>query len=108
MNHQSLDDVTLDAIVRRVVDVAQPEKIILFGSAARGDMGPDSDVDLLVIRDTEDTRALAAQIQRRLRGVRVAIDVTVVTPAHVERYRNSRGLVIKPALREGRAVYDAA
>jgi predicted nucleotidyltransferase len=40
----------LDEIVRRVVGVAQPEKIILFGSAARGEMGPNSDVDLLVVR----------------------------------------------------------
>ena len=108
MNHRSLDDVTLDDIVRRVVDVAQPEKIILFGSAARGDMGPDSDVDLLVISDTADTRDMAAQIHRRLRGVRVALDMTVITPAHVERYKDSHGLVIKPALRVGKVVYDAA
>ena len=108
MNHRSLDDVTLDDIVRRVVDVAQPRKIILFGSAARGDLGPDSDVDLLVISDTEDTRELAARIHRGLRGVRVAVDATVVTPAHVQRYKDSLGLVIKPALREGKVVYDAA
>jgi len=45
-----MDQVLLDEIVRRVVEVAHPDRIILFGSAARGDMGPDSDVDLLVVK----------------------------------------------------------
>ena len=40
----------LDEIVRRVIEVAQPDRIILFGSAVRGQMGPDSDIDLLVIK----------------------------------------------------------
>ena len=108
MNSRSLDHQTLDDIVQRVVEVAQPEKIILFGSAARGEMGPNSDVDLLVIKETKDARGLVARIYRQLRGVRVAVDAIVVAPAHVERYKDSHALVIKPALREGTAVYEAA
>ena len=108
MNSRSLDHQTLDDIIQRVVEVAQPEKIILFGSAARGEMGPNSDVDLLVIKDTEDVGGLAARIYRQLRGIRVAVDAVVVAPAHVERYKDSHALVIKPALREGTVVYEAA
>ena len=108
MNSRTLDHRTLEDIVQRIVAVAQPDKIILFGSAARGDMGPNSDVDLLVVKDTEDTRGLAARIYRRLRGVRVAVDAVVVAPAHVERYKDSHALVIKPALQEGTVVYEAA
>ena len=108
MNSRSLDHQTLDDIIQRVVEVAQPEKIILFGSAARGEMGPNSDVDLLVIKDTEDVRGLAARIYRQLRGIRVAVDAVVVAPAHVERYKDSHALVIKRALREGTVVYEAA
>ena len=108
MNSRSLDHQTLDDIIQRVVEVAQPQKIILFGSAARGEMGPNSDVDLLVIKDTEDVRGLAARIYRQLRGIRVAVDAVVVAPAHVERYKDSHALVIKPALREGTVVYEAA
>ena len=108
MTNQTLDDETLSDIVRRVVKVAQPEKIILFGSAARAEMGANSDVDLLVVKDTEATRDLAARIYRELRGVRVAVDAIVVAPAHVERYKDSHALVIKPALREGAVVYEAA
>ena len=108
MHSRTLDHQTLDDIIQRIVAVAQPDKIILFGSAARGDMGPNSDVDLLVIKDTEDVRGLAARIYRQLRGIRVAVDAVVVAPAHVERYKDSHALVIKPALREGTVVYEAA
>jgi predicted nucleotidyltransferase len=48
----------LDDIVRRIVEVAAPEKIILFGSAARGELGPNSDIDLLVIKGGEYDRGV--------------------------------------------------
>ena len=99
---------TLEDIIQRIVGVAQPEKIILFGSAARGDMRPHSDVDLLVIKDGVRALDLMRHIYRKLRGVRVAIDVVVVSPADVARYKDSHALVIKPALREGRVVYESA
>ena len=108
MKNQRLDHDTLNDIVQRVVEVAQPDKIILFGSAARGEMGSNSDVDLLVVKDAADARGLVARIHRNLRGVRVAVDAIVVAPAHVERYKDSHALVIKPALREGTVVYEAA
>ena len=106
-NHQ-LDRAVLDEIVRRIVEVAQPERIILFGSAAREEMSRDSDIDLLVVKDGVDRRRLAARIYRRLYGVGAAVDVIVVTPADLKRYGNSHALVVKQALREGTVVYDAA
>lgn len=103
---RALDEATLQEIVRRIVEVAQPERIILFGSAARGEMGPHSDVDLLVVKRGEfDVRRLTGEIYRSLHGVGEAVDVIVVTPEQVERYRNVHCLVIAPALREGREVY---
>lgn len=102
----SLDPDVLDDIVRRVVEVAKPERIVLFGSAARDEMGPNSDVDLLVVVETSDEHALTGRIYRRLFGVEAAVDVVVVSPAQVERYRDVHALVIKPALQEGRVVYD--
>lgn len=102
-----LDQQTLDDIVRRIVEVAQPEKIILFGSAARGDMNRHSDVDLLVVKDGGDPWTVMGDIYGNLRGVGAAVDAIVVTPAQVERYKDSHALVIKPALREGRIVYEA-
>jgi len=103
-----LSEKTLQEIVRRVVEVAKPEKIILFGSAARGQMGPHSDVDLLVVKKGKfDRSRLVGDIYMKFHGVGQAVDVIVVTPQEVERYRNTHCLVIAPALREGREVYHA-
>ena len=105
---QSLDDATLEEIVRRIVAASQPERVILFGSAARGEMGPHSDVDLLVIKQCDNNWDVMGDIYEELYGVEAAVDVIVVTPGDVERYQDTHALVIKPALREGRVVYDAA
>ena len=95
----------LDKIVQRIVAVAQPEKIILFGSAVRGEMGPNSDIDLLVVKSGVHRRRLAQAIYMNLIGVGQAVDVVVVTPEDIERYKDSFALVIEPALREGKVVY---
>ena len=98
---------TLDDVLQRVVEVAQPEKVILFGSAAKGRMSRNSDVDLLIIKDGADPISLMARIYRRLHGVGIAVDAIVATPQDVERFKDSHALVFKPALREGRVVYEA-
>ena len=98
---------TLEDIIQRIVAVADPEKIILFGSAARGEMGRNSDVDLLIIKDGVDELKMMQKIYGNLRGVGIAVDAIVVSPESVERYKDSHPLVIKPALREGRVVYES-
>ena len=103
-----LEQAILDDIIRRIVDVAQPEKIILFGSAARGDMGSNSDVDLLIIKEGADALELMGDIYMNLDGVGAAVDAIVVTPDDVERYKDTHALVIKPALQEGKVVYEVA
>jgi len=107
LRSRQLAQETLDEIVRRVVEVAHPEKIILFGSAVEGEIGPNSDVDLLVVKSGADRIGLAGEIYKNLHGVGEAVDVIVVRPEDVERYRNSHALVISPALKEGKTVYDA-
>jgi uncharacterized protein len=96
----------LDEVVRRVVAVARPDRIVLFGSAARGTMGPDSDIDLLVIKsDVPHRRRLAQQIDLALFGIRVPVDIIVVTPDDVVALRETVGTIIGPALEEGVEVY---
>ena len=98
----------LRAVVRRIVAIAQPERIILFGSAARGQASANSDLDLLVVvRPGVHRRQMAMEIYRRLGPVQCAVDVVVVTTEDVERYGSCPALVIEPALREGREVYHA-
>ena len=105
---EALSEVALEEIIRRVVEVAQPEKIILFGSAVRGEMGPNSDVDLLVVKSGAHRRKLAGDIYMNLLNLteaNQAVDVIVVTPEDIERYQSCPALVIRSALQEGRVVY---
>src|SRR5438270_12507862 len=95
------DPAILADIVQRIVRAADPEKIVLFGSAARGTMGPDSDYDVLVIkRGKFNHDRVTRDIYRELSG-EAAVDVVVATPEDIERYRDTHCLVICPALREG-------
>jgi uncharacterized protein len=95
-------------IVRRVVEVAKPQRIVMFGSAARGAMRGDSDVDLLVVKSGRFHRGrLVDAIYRGLRGAEAPVDVIVVTPEEVERYCDDPCLIIAPALKEGKVVYGS-
>ncbi len=97
----------LKEVVRRVVAVIHPEKIILFGSAARGTMGPDSDLDLLVIASVPHRRKAALAIRESLKGLGVPKDVIVATPEDIHRYGDVVGYILRPALREGKVIYAA-
>jgi len=99
-------DSLLAEAVRRVVEIAHPDKIILFGSGARGESGPESDLDLLVIKSGAENRGrLARDIYRGLFGIAVPVDVLVVTPEDVEYLKGRVGSVVGRALREGKVVY---
>ena len=100
---------SLREIVNRIVEVARPQRIILFGSAARGDMGRDSDFDLLIIKEGPvHRRHLAQQIRRCLPGVGHAVDLVVATPEDIAHYGQSPYLIYRSALAEGKALYDSS
>jgi uncharacterized protein len=93
-------------IVRRIVAAARPQQIVLFGSAAREAMGENSDVDLLVVKGGRFHRGrLIEAIYRRLHGAGAAVDVVVVTPEELQRYRDDPCLIVAPALKEGKLIY---
>lgn len=100
-------EAVVDEAVRRIVDEVHPERIILFGSAARGRLGPDSDLDLIVVKAGVKRRATAIRLYKRLRGLGVPKDILVFTPDDIERYRDSVGHILCTALEEGRVVFDA-
>ncbi len=98
---------TLQEIIRRIVRVADPDKIILFGSAARGEAHGSSDYDLLVVKsDVPHRGRLTEEIYMGLIGMGTPVDIIVVTPEDIERHRNAHATVIKPALREGMVIYE--
>lgn len=99
----------LDEMVRRIVKECDPEKIILFGSYARGHAGPGSDVDLMVVtRHGETRRKVAGDLYHALGGLGVSKDIIVVRPEDVERYRHVVGTIIHPAVRDGKTLYERA
>ncbi len=99
----------IEELVRRIVSRFQPEKVILFGSHARGTAGADSDADVLVVMSVEGSkRKKANEIDLALVGIDLPVDVIVVTPDELEKYKNQIGTIIYPALREGKVLYEKA
>ena len=98
----------LDLIVQRIVDVVHPLRIILFGSAARGESGKDSDIDLLVVMPEDTPRlATAEKLHMRMFGIPAAVDFLVATPSDLARNRDNIGLIYRNILQEGRELYAA-
>lgn len=108
MNENLILEDVLDEIIRRIVKIADPEQVILFGSAVRGTMHENSDIDLLIIKQgSYNPREIAANIHKGLFGIGHAVDLVIVTPEQVDHYKNSPSLVVYPAIREGRVIYRA-
>ena len=104
-----VDETLLNEVVRRVLTVARPDRIILFGSAATGQMTKDSDIDLLVVEP-----ALASTHERRvaIRGavgdIGYPVDVIVMRTDRFERTKRFIGGIAYPANKYGRVIYEAA
>lgn len=98
----------LAEVIRRVVEAAEPERIVLFGSRVRGDFREASDFDLLIVKSGEfDKSETYKKLFRKLYGVAAAVDLVIVTPEEARQYGDSAFAVIGSALREGRTIYAA-
>ncbi|MBI4579058.1 MAG: nucleotidyltransferase domain-containing protein [Planctomycetes bacterium] len=92
--------------VKRIVEQFHPERVILFGSHARGDADPDSDVDLLVIMPVEGSkREKAVEIGVAVHDIPVPKGIIVSTPEEFEWRKEIAGTIERPAAREGKVVY---
>jgi predicted nucleotidyltransferase len=105
----AVDETLLDEIVRRVLSVARPERIILFGSAATGHMTKDSDIDLLVVESAPaNTHERIVEIRGAVRDVGYPVGVIVMRTERFERTKRVIGGIAYPANKYGRAIYEAA
>jgi len=96
------------SLVEQVVCIAHPLRIVLFGSAARGEAGPESDIDLLVVMPDGTHRRHAAQrLYASIRHVGIPFDLLVATPSDLQKHQWNIGLVYSVILREGIEVYAA-
>lgn len=103
---QNLTKSYIRQMVKRIVTQFQPDKIILFGSHARGQAGLDSDVDLLIVMPVSGSkREKAIEIAVSLHDIPVAKDVIVVTPDDFEWRSKIVGTIERPAARQGKLLY---
>ncbi len=107
--HTELDQQIVSEIVHRIRSIANPLKIVLFGSRARGDHRPDSDIDLLVIEESSLPRhRRAIPLNAALSDLPLDVDAEVVvyTPSEVEDWRGASAAFVTTALREGKVLYE--
>lgn len=102
-------DPALAEIVRRLVEAYQPTKIYLFGSKARGDAGPDSDYDIMVVVPSSDEPSYrrARQAYEILRGIGTAVDVLVWTRDAFDKRLHLKASFPSTIVREGNLLYAA-
>ena len=100
------DPQVITELVRRITEVSHPLRIILFGSAAREDMRPDSDLDILVVvPDGQHRGKTVATIYRNLIGFGIPVDVVAATETDLKNYAHNFSTVYHSALKEGKQIY---
>lgn len=100
-------EVYLKEAVRRIIENFNPEKIILFGSYAYGQPTADSDIDLMVIMNTEEKpHKRAVSLRKALKGIGIPKDIIVKTPEEFERFKDIVGTIIYPAAHKGKVLYE--
>jgi predicted nucleotidyltransferase len=105
----TVDEGTLERIVDQIVQLARPDRVILFGSAARGEMTTDSDLDLLVIEaEVPNTRQESLRLRTALEDVPWPVDVIVMSRHRFEETKDVIGGIAYPAHKYGKVLYEAA
>src|SRR5438045_67375 len=102
-------DALIDEVLQRLIRSFDPIKIILFGSRARGDAGPDSDLDLLIVMpDGTDRHRVAVAMRREVADILLPMDLVVTTPQQVRDRGHIMSSVLHPALAEGTVLHERA
>jgi uncharacterized protein len=101
------DKNVIKKIIKAVLQVIVPEKIILFGSQARGQAGPNSDYDILIIKSgIKNKLNIEQDIYEKIIGIDESIDILVKTPENIDSDKNKTGSFIFRALKEGIVIYE--
>ncbi len=102
-----ITDPTIAKMAERIREAVHPDRIILFGSRARGEGGPESDVDLLVVAPSGEPRwRRTVPLYRLLAGMGVAKDIVWWTPEEIAEWRGVRAHFINRVLSEGQVLYE--
>lgn len=94
-------------IVDTIAQNVQPEKIILFGSHARDDASENSDIDLLIVKESALPRYKRSRsVRKYIRGAKIPIDLIDYTPDEIEKYKNIKSAFITQVMNQGQILYD--
>jgi len=97
----------IDEITNRIINNFKPQKIILFGSYANGTPNEDSDLDLLIIKDSDlPPRTQNREVRKIISGLKIPVDVIVKTSKEFETYKDIIGTIIYPANKFGKVIYE--
>jgi predicted nucleotidyltransferase len=98
----------VEQVIRKIIEIGKPRKIILFGSFVKGTMTAHSDLDVLVVtgNDISNPRTESVRIRRALRDISMPMDILVVPEERWMQLKDQPGLIYRQAMREGRIVYD--
>ncbi len=104
-----VDEQVIEETVRRILSVTRPDRIIIFGSAATGQMTPDSDIDILIVMNVPgNVREERVRIRQALRGMGYPFDIFVMSPERFEESKEIFGGLAFPARKYGKVIYEAA
>ena len=96
----------IESFVQKIVEAVHPLKIILFGSYARDNANPESDIDVLIVMpEGVHCRRTAQLLYRQIRGLGVPFDILVTTPDTLEKHKDNIGLIYRTVLKEGKEIY---
>ena len=100
----------VEAALKKIVEISNPRKLILFGSYVTGSVKRNSDLDVLVVTgaDVENSRKESVRIRRALKGISMSMDILVVSERVLDVCADTPGLIYREALRKGRIVYESA
>lgn len=102
------DAQALQALIGKIVAIVHPEKIILFGSASRGERKADGDLDIMIVMPEGTHRRHTAQkLYRQITGIDVPYEIIVATPGDLEKHKDNLGLIYHNVLSEGKLLYAA-
>lgn len=102
----AFDYVKIDIAMQNLLSVMDPVKVILFGSAARGEASEDSDIDLLIVLETDDTVEEAIRARLAIGAIGVPIDILVYTPEEFSELSRDRHSVVYDAINEGKVLHN--
>ena len=104
----NISDTTVDEIINRILNVTQPRRVILFGSAVGKNFSADSDIDLLIVRDNiENSRELTTRLRNALRGLNSPFDILLISTKRFEETKNILGGIAYPAEKYGETIYES-